>query len=69
MCDEGYLRESDRLCTGQSSSGRAVRMCRSEAVGLFVVMAEQHRYRPLTATPPGTCRQRCAYDFIVRSRR
>jgi len=44
-------------------------MCRSEAVGLFVVMAEQHRYRPLTATPPGTCRQRCAYDFIVRSRR
>jgi len=66
-CDEGYLSESDWLCSRQSVTDQGLALCRSEAAGLFVVMADQHRYYPPSATP-GTCRERCAYDFIVRGR-
>jgi len=66
-CDEGYLRESDRLCSRQSVSGQGLGHCRGEAAGLFVIMAEEHRYYPPGVTP-GICRERCAYDFIVGGR-
>ena len=68
LCDEGYVRESERLCSRQSASDRGLALCRSEAAGLFVVMAQQHRYHAPAATP-GTCRDRCAYEFIVRAGR
>jgi len=66
-CDEGYLRDSDRLCSRQSVSGQGLESCQGEAAGLFVIMAEEHHYLPPGATP-GICRERCAYDFIVGSR-
>jgi len=66
-CDEGYLRESDRLCYRQSVSGQGLGHCRGEAAGLFVIMAQEHRYYP-PDTLPGICQERCAYDFIVGSR-
>lgn len=67
MCDEGYLRESNRLCSRQSVSDEGLGRCRGEAAGLLVVMAQQHRYYLPSATPD-VCRGRCAYDFIVRGR-
>jgi len=66
-CDEGYLRESERLCSRQSVSGQGLGHCRGEAAGLFVIMAEEHSYYPSGVTP-GICRERCAYDFIIGSR-
>jgi len=66
-CDEGYLRESDRLCSRQSVSGRGLGRCRGEAAGLFVIMAQEHRYSQ-PGTTPGICRERCVYRFIVDGR-
>jgi len=66
-CDEDYLRESDRLCYRQSISGHGLGRCRGEAAGLFVIMAQEHRYSP-PGTTPGICRERCAYEFIAGGR-
>ena len=66
-CDEHYLRESDRLCSRQSVSEQGLGRCRGEAAGLFVIMAEEHRYYPPGVTP-GTCQERCAFDFIIGDR-
>jgi len=66
-CDDGYLRESDRLCSRQSVTGQGLGRCRGEAAGLYVIMVQEHRYSP-PGTSPGICRERCTYDFIVGSR-
>jgi len=64
QCDEIYLREADRLCSRQSVSGEGLERCRGEASGLFIIMAQEHRYS-FVDTTSRICRERCAYDFIV----